>query len=111
MTRLLLPLLLLFCNSALSLDVASGKKKYQEVCASCHGQNGVSTLPGTPHVAGQYRSYLEQSMRSYRSGIRQDPVMQSFISQLEDQDIKNISAYLSTKPGPLSTSPRKSFNR
>ncbi len=33
-------------------DAVAGKAKAQ-LCAACHGENGVSSIPDTPHLAAQ----------------------------------------------------------
>ena len=34
-------------------DVAEGKRVADTSCARCHGTNGISTIKGIPHLAGQ----------------------------------------------------------
>jgi cytochrome c5 len=73
-------------------DIAAGKKRAQ-VCFSCHGENGVSKISGTPHLAGQDRAYLIKAMQAYRSGQRQDPTMVAMAKPLSDTDMVNIATY------------------
>jgi cytochrome c5 len=73
-------------------DIAAGKKRAQ-VCFSCHGENGVSKISGTPHLAGQDRAYLIKAMQAYRNGQRQDPTMVAMAKPLSDADMTNIAAY------------------
>lgn len=85
--------LLLLPALASSADIAAGKRR-AEVCFACHGVNGVSKIPGTPHLAGQQRNYLEKALRAYRDGTtRQDPTMTAMAKPLNDADIVNIAAY------------------
>lgn len=73
-------------------DIAAGKKRAQ-VCFACHGENGVSKISGTPHLAGQDRAYLIKAMQAYRNGQRQDPTMVAMAKPLSDTDMVNIAAY------------------
>ena len=73
-------------------DIAAGKMRAQ-VCFSCHGENGVSKISGTPHLAGQDRAYLIKAMQAYRNGQRQDPTMVAMAKPLSDADMTNIAAY------------------
>lgn len=73
-------------------DVSAGKQR-AAVCFACHGENGVSKIPGTPHLAGQDRPYLEKALHAYKSGSRQDPSMSAMAQPLSDSDIVNIAAY------------------
>lgn len=77
-------------------DVGAGQKR-AAVCFACHNADGISKIPGTPHLAGQERSYLENALRAYRDGqTRQNPTMNSMAKPLSDRDIVNIAAYYSS---------------
>ena len=76
-------------------DVGAGKKR-AAACFACHNTDGISKIPGTPHLAGQERSYLEGALRAYRDGLtRQNPTMNAMAKPLSDRDITNIAAYYS----------------
>jgi cytochrome c5 len=76
-------------------DVGAGKKR-AAACFACHNADGISKIPGTPHLAGQDRAYLENALRAYRDGqTRQNPTMNAMAKPLSDRDITNIAAYFS----------------
>jgi len=76
-------------------DIGAGKKR-AAACFACHNADGISKIPGTPHLAGQERSYLESALRAYRDGqTRQNPTMNAMAKPLSDRDIVNIAAYYS----------------
>ncbi len=78
-----------------SPDVGAGKRR-AAVCFACHGAEGVSKIPGVPHLAGQDRVYLEKALLSYRGAqVRQDPTMTAMAKPLSDRDVVNIAAYFS----------------
>lgn len=80
---------------AQSVDVSAGRKR-AEVCMACHGEDGRSKTPGTPHLAGQDREYLIKALRAYRIGeSRRDETMMAMAKVLSDADITNIAAYFS----------------
>lgn len=85
-------------------DAAAGEQK-SATCAACHGAQGVSQIPSNPILAGQYASYIEHALKSYRSGSRENAIMAGFATQLTDQDIADLAAYFSSLPGPLQTAP------
>ena len=74
-------------------------------CAACHGETGVSPTPTWPMLAGQYKSYITQALKDYRSGARQNAVMSGFAGGLSDDDIDDLAAYFSAQQGPLRTAP------
>jgi cytochrome c5 len=76
-------------------DIGAGKKR-AAVCFACHNADGISKIPGTPHLAGQERSYIENALRAYRDGqTRQNATMNAMAKPLTDRDIVNIAAYYS----------------
>lgn len=76
-------------------DARAGKARAAE-CFGCHNANGISTLPGIPHLAGQERSYLESVLHDYRDGrTRLNLTMNPMAQPLSDRDIANIAAYFS----------------
>lgn len=84
-------LLLLMATSHTWGDPALGKARAQVACAVCHGQQGLSTQPNVPHLAGQPKIYLVEQLRNYRSGKRQHEVMSVIAKPLTDDDIQNVS--------------------
>lgn len=98
--------LALILASVLALPAAASapdKPEKAVVCAACHGDTGVSPLPMYPSLAGQYRNYLEHSLKEYRSGARKNAIMSAQSTGLTDADIKALAAYFAAQPGPLYT--------
>ena len=92
---------------ALAAGDAEAGKALSTTCAACHGAEGVSQDVNNPILAGQYPSYIEHALKSYRDGSRQNAIMSGFASQLSDTDIADLAAYFSSLPGgPLQTAPR-----
>lgn len=89
----LLLALVLPAGGAQSADVSAGRTR-AAVCFACHGESGISSVVGTPHLAGQDRRYLESALKDYRAGMqRQNPTMVAMAKVLSDADITNIAAY------------------
>lgn len=90
-------------------DKAAGKAA-AEACAGCHGEQGVSSAPTTPSLAGQDAQYFASALQSYKDGSRDDPTMKASAAALDDATIKNLSAYYASLtpqapkvPKPLTT--------
>ncbi|MBB3226966.1 cytochrome c553 [Luteibacter sp. Sphag1AF] len=81
-------------------DVARGKTKVA-TCVACHGQDGQSIDPQYPRLAGQYASYLAQSLHEYKDGRRTNAIMKGFAAGLSDQDIDDVAVYFSSLPTKL----------
>ncbi len=83
-------------------DAVAGQEKAQ-TCAACHGADGNSENPIYPIIAGQYRDYLVQALRDYRSGARNNAIMRGFATALSDEDILDLSAYFAQQESVLKT--------
>lgn len=70
-----------------------------QTCAACHGADGVGILPEYPTIAGQHADYIERALQDYRSGKRQNAIMNGFAGQLSDTDIKQLAAYFAAQQG------------
>ncbi|MDC8015207.1 c-type cytochrome [Tahibacter soli] len=85
-----------------SIATAATVEDRVKPCAACHGAQGVPTDPQYAKLAGQYRDYLEQALKEYKSGKRKNPIMTGFATPLSDQDIKDFAAYFAGLPSDLS---------
>jgi cytochrome c553 len=77
-----------------------------QTCAACHGPDGVGILPEYPVLAGQHPDYIERALGDYRSGKRQNAIMNGFAAPLTDADIKALAAFFSAQPGLRTPSKR-----
>jgi cytochrome c553 len=81
--------------STASADAAAGRAKAQ-MCAPCHGANGLAVAPNTPHLAGQPEPYLAEQLKAYRSGKRAHEVMTVVAKPLSDADIADLAAWFAS---------------
>lgn len=63
------------------------------VCASCHGENGVSEQEGMPSLAGQPEYFLFDQLFYIREGVRAVPEMAAFVKGLTDADIDALAKF------------------
>jgi cytochrome c553 len=86
---------ILMCSafSGFADEVELGRAKAEVACALCHGRIGVSTLPNAPNLAGQQAIYVNEQLRNYRSGKRQNEVMNMIAKQLTDTEIAQLAAW------------------
>jgi len=71
-------------------------------CASCHGEDGNSVLPGMPSLAGQNLQYLVDAMKAYRQASRKDPMMRPAVALMSDDTIENLALYYALQPPKIS---------
>ncbi|MBV5295795.1 MAG: cytochrome c4 [Curvibacter lanceolatus] len=82
-------------------DLVKGEASFA-TCAACHGADGNSGTPAYPKLAQQHPDYLVKQLREFKSGQRANAVMSGMVAALSDDDMKNISAWVSknkAKPG------------
>jgi len=77
-------------------DANAGKSK-AAVCGACHGQDGNSASGQFPKLAGQNASYIVTQLGNFKSGKRQNPIMQPQAQSLSEQDMQDIAAYFSSQ--------------
>jgi cytochrome c553 len=103
----------ILCAAALSValmapspaaDLEAGKKK-AEVCAACHGENGISQMENVPSLAGQQDQFIQWQLVFFRSGTRKNEQMQGIVEQLDNEDIRNLGAYFASLAPPKATKP------
>jgi cytochrome c553 len=80
------------CAPVAANDLTAGAAVAQS-CTMCHGEKGLSTMAGTPSLAGQPDLYLANQLRDFRDGKRHNEVMNVIAKPLSDADIDNVAAY------------------
>jgi cytochrome c553 len=68
------------------------------VCAACHGTNGMATLAGVPHLAGQPRLFIENRLVMMREGLSVVPQMAGLLDKLSDADLTALSQHYAVMP-------------
>ena len=78
-------------------DIAAGKAK-AEVCAGCHGDNGIPELTNVPSITGQHDKFLQWQLVFFRSERRKSDFMNPIAKDLSDEDVRNLGAYFASLP-------------
>lgn len=72
-----------------------------QMCAACHGQNGVPADPKTmPVIWGQQASYIAKELHDYKSDDRENGVMSGLAKGLAQQDLRPLANYFAAKTWP-----------
>ena len=91
---LLAALLAAGSGQALAADMAAARAKAGQ-CFVCHGADGLAKAPDAPNLAGQNEGYLVKALKDYKSGKRENEMMNMMAKNLSDQDIALVAAYFS----------------
>lgn len=98
MHRVTFALLITLLSTFLSAGVDEGKAK-SAVCASCHNQDGNSSINQYPKLAGQHPSYLEKQLTDYQNpqSGRDNAIMKGMVQNLNAKDISDLSEYFAAQ--------------
>lgn len=75
-------------------------KRQARSCMGCHGPEGISRVDSYPSLAGRSQAYLEEQLEAFRSGERDNPMMNSIARNLNDEAVEALSHYYASLPGP-----------
>jgi cytochrome c553 len=85
-------------------DPVSAGKAAASSCGSCHGETGISKIPGMPSLVGLDPKYLVTATKAYKGGERKHDLMKALVSGLGAPDINNIALfYAAQQPGKAQT--------
>ncbi|WP_018145049.1 cytochrome c [Thioalkalivibrio sp. AKL6] len=84
--------LLLPLSAAQAGDPQRGQELSQS-CAACHQADGNSVNPEWPKLAGQHPKYTTKQLEDYKSGRRENSLMAGQVANLDEQDMRDLSAY------------------
>jgi cytochrome c553 len=83
-------------------DPAAGKEK-AEICAGCHGENGISQTENIPSLAGQLDQFIQWQLVFFRGGARKNDQMQPIAQDITNEDIRLLGAYFASLTPPAKT--------
>lgn len=86
-------------------DSEAGAAVFAQRCPVCHGVAGDSPIaPENPILAGLHSGYLRKQMRAYKSGVRENPIMNSMMAAIEESQIDDMAVFLAAQtPAPVET--------
>ncbi|HFD11605.1 MAG TPA: cytochrome c [Crenotrichaceae bacterium] len=82
-------------NTTISMQLINQGEVLYPSCAGCHGIKAEGISP-YPRLAGQPLRYLQQQLTHFRTGQRNNSIMQVMRINLSDDDIQSLALYLST---------------
>lgn len=85
-------------------DAVAGEQAVA-VCTACHGSQGQSTMADNPVLAGQSERFIYEQLVAFQSGDRANAIMASQVTNLTDDDFKNIATYFSQQSPVYSEAP------
>ena len=85
-------------------DPVSAGKAAAASCGGCHGEIGISKIPGMPNLVGLDPKYLAAATNAYKKDQRKHDMMKAMVAGLSDADVNNIALfYAAQKPAKAQT--------
>lgn len=78
--------------------LAKGSSVAETSCNGCHGPNGLSRTPGTPHLAGQRIVYLYRALQAMAENRRQEREMLHAVDTLNRDTLLALAAHYASLP-------------
>lgn len=83
---------------AMAADLARAEEIVRGQCFVCHGEQGESSSPMFPRLAGQHAAYVARQLADYKSGRRKSSAMQPMVEDLAAADFPALGAYFEKQP-------------
>jgi cytochrome c553 len=77
-------------------DAAAGKTA-AAACAGCHGEQGVSSNPANPSLAGQDAQYVVSALKAYKDGSRKEETMKLAVAALDERMMRDMAAFYASQ--------------
>jgi len=97
-----IPTYIAWTETTLQQATAGDRKRGEFIatnCTACHGENGLSTQPWVPSLAGLDPLVLYKQLDDFRSGTRLSGPMSAIAQSLTPQQYADVSAYFASLPG------------
>jgi cytochrome c553 len=86
--------------TAFFISIACGQDRVQ-LCAACHGDDGNSTNPQLPSIAGQPKLFLENQLILFREELRKSEQMAPVVKGMKDPEVIKLAEHFSKLPAKV----------
>ena len=82
-------------------ELTAARDRALQLCAGCHGPEGIGTADFNPNLACQKQFYMVKQLNDYREGKRTNhPPMTAISRMLSPQEVNSISLWYSLQDCP-----------
>jgi cytochrome c553 len=93
-------------KGAAPVDAIATANAAAAACTGCHGETGISKIPGTPNLTGFDPIYFVAAMQAYKGGQRKHDLMKSLAAGLSEADTKGVALYFAMQKVAPAQTPR-----
>ena len=92
----------LLCGQASGQGADKAQGIAAQVCSACHANDGNSTAPANPKIAGQFPEYLAKQLHDFKAQggkkpARESAIMAGMAANLSEADVKGLATYYSSQ--------------
>lgn len=84
-------------KAAAKPDLTRGEAIANQTCVACHSFDGSRGTPANPILQDQHPEYLVKQLTDFKSGKRENAIMQGMASTLNEADMRNVAAFYASK--------------
>jgi cytochrome c553 len=88
-------------------DPVTAGKQVAQACTGCHGESGVSAMPGTPNLTALDPKYFVTAVHAYKTAQRKHDMMKAIAAGLSAGDLENVALYFALLKPAKSPHPAK----
>ncbi|CAM2841826.1 c-type cytochrome [Legionella worsleiensis] len=112
MKKLALTLILCFPLVLHAQENLQDVQNKAQICAACHGPQGISSAAEWPNLAGQHQHYLVKQLKDIQQGTqRVAPTMIAMVANLSEQDMNDLASFYAKMPRAQGSTPKKYLRR
>ena len=71
-----------------------------QLCAACHGEDGIPQQKTMPVIWGQHQGYTYLQLRDFKSGARKNDIMTPLVQTMDRNELLALALYFSQKRWP-----------
>jgi len=94
-------LLCVLTLTPIQAEAADARPIVAAKCAKCHGEEGDSSDPAIPRIAGLHPTYIARQMREFAEGRRRNEDMAPLALELGEDGVQAVSAWYGNKKPPV----------
>ncbi len=87
--------------------LAEKGKALASACEKCHGEEGNSTTPGVPSLAGQQPHYLVTAIQEYHRGDRGTAAMKAILRDASRLELESLALYFASRTPAQRSAPSR----
>jgi cytochrome c553 len=62
-----------------------------QLCAACHGADGIALLPDAPNLAGETNIYIDTQLKAFKRGKRESEIMSTIVADITEAEMREIA--------------------